>query len=118
MQQLTSLDMVEEAFSHWRQTRRYRCEAIPLSLWEMVSKLCPEYKRSEICRRLRLSGQQFKQRVQHGTALAAHDFVVAKANQMITPLDVSKITLTLQGQQRSLSLTLPTSNIAQVLPHL
>ena len=56
-----TLEVVEKAFAQWREQRTSRSESIPQKLWEMVLKLYPKYKKTVICRRLRLSGRLVSQ---------------------------------------------------------
>lgn len=54
-----SLDLVKVNFTHWRKTRK-GVEPIPDYLWKQVYKLDPQYKRSEVCQVLGISGGQYK----------------------------------------------------------
>ena len=64
-----TLESAEEAFRQWRDQRNTRLESIPETLWSMALGLYPQYKRSKICRCLRLSGGQFKERLEAGPTL-------------------------------------------------
>ena len=59
-----TLESAEVAFREWRVQRSSRADAIPEMLWSMALGLYPQYKRSKICRMLRLSGGQFKKRIE------------------------------------------------------
>ncbi len=48
-----TLEVVKKAFAQWRYQRTSRFESTP-------QKLYPKYKKTVICRRLRLSGSQLK----------------------------------------------------------
>lgn len=103
-----TLELAEEAFCKWRIQRSSRAEPIPENLWAMALRLYPHYKRSKICRRLRLSGSQFKQRLEddcptftdQGFVLASRNGVKATFNQN------QEIQLTIQGKERALTLVL------------
>ena len=60
-----SIESVEASFDQWRAQRSSRSELIPKHLWSMALGLYPQYERSKICRRLRLSGGQFKQHLEY-----------------------------------------------------
>ena len=115
-----NLSSVEEAFQQWRAGRRHRAEAIPEALWSMALGLYPEYKRSIICDRLRLSGAQFKRRLeensttepQKGFVLASHD--EAKS----IPVPRFEFQLIVQGQARSMTLCFDMHALALVLPQV
>ena len=76
-----TLESTEASFLAWRMQRISRSELIPEHLWSMALGLYPQYKRTHICRRLRLHGGQFKQRldndrdtrINHGFVLASRD---------------------------------------------
>ena len=61
-----TLESVEQAFCEWRARRISRTELIPKNLWHMALMLYPQHKRTIICRRLGLSGGQFKQHLEDG----------------------------------------------------
>lgn len=115
-----TLESVEEAFCEWRAQRSSRTDLIPKNLWSMALGLYPKNKRSIICRRLRLSGSQFKQRlegsrhtfVDTGFVLASRD--VIKEN----PVPNHNVQLTIQGQARSLTFCVDVRALSQILPHL
>lgn len=112
-----NLASVEKAFEEWRCRRYSRSEPIPEDLWSMALGLYPQYKRSRICDVLRLSGTQFKQRLEgsgdtrlnSGFVLASHDEV--KASRLAN----TEIQLTLQGQARSITLCFDMQALGQVL---
>lgn len=115
-----TLASVEEAFQQWRAGRHSRAEPIPESLWSMALGLCPQYKRSKICRHLQLSGGQFKQRLDKDRAsLANHGFVLASRDEpKATPKPSHEVQLTLQGHMRSMTLCFNVHVLAQILPHV
>ena len=115
-----TIELVEEAFCEWRATRRSRAELIPKNLWSMALELYPQYKRSIICHRLRLSGSQFKQRlegashtfVDNGFVYASRD--VVKEN----PVSNHEVQLTIQGKERTLTLCVEVHALNQILPQI
>lgn len=114
-----SLEQVEQAFEAWRDTRHNRREKIPQRLWQMVQQLSLNYSQTIICQRLKLSGGQFKR---SGTCTERHpvkepEFVVVQDPMPEANLP-SSITLTLQGLQRQLHITVPSESLSQVLPQL
>jgi hypothetical protein len=119
MQSLT-LELVEVAFCEWRAQRSNRLESIPENLWSMALGLYPQYKRSKICHRLRLSGSQFKRRlegevgslVESGFVLASRDKSKAK------PELIPEVRLTIQGKERALTLCVAVHALGHILPQL
>src|SRR3990167_11373485 len=81
-------------------------EPIPEALWSMALSLYPEHKRSRICDCLRLSGTQFKQRLEGGGHTRANSgFVVASRDELkAMSASGTNVQLTLQGQVRSITL--------------
>lgn len=115
-----TLESAEEAFRQWRENRGSRVESIPEMLWSMAVGLYPQYKRSKICRLLRLSGGQFKARLEaDGHPFPTAGFVLA-SNEVIKETFIARpeIQLTLQGQARSMTLFFDVQALAQVLPHV
>lgn len=112
-----NLASVEKAFSQWRTNRHSRSEPIPEALWSMALGLYPQYKRSNICRHLRLSGSQFKQRLENtGDSCANNGFVLASRDE-VSAMSVAgtDIQLILQGQVRSMTLCFDVHALAHVL---
>lgn len=117
MQSLT-LELVEAAFYEWREQRNSRRESIPENLWAMAVGLYPQYKRSKICHRLRLSGSQFKRRLEV-EALPASGFVLASSDEIkTTPKLIPKVQLTIQGKERVLTLCVEAHALDHILPQL
>lgn len=113
--QPSTLDRVEEAFSHWRQSRRNQRETIPQELWDRVFELHKYYSQAEICRRLRLCGGQFKQKMTEMLLASQQgDFVVA---QNPAPHKESLMTLSLSSSERTLSVSVGIHDIGHILPH-
>lgn len=119
MNKLT-LASVEEIFQQWRAARHNRAEAIPESLWSMALGLYPEYKRSIICHRLRLSGAQFKRRLEDNSHIQAQKgFVLASHDEAKSiPVLRCELQLVIQGQARSMTLCFDMHALAQVLPQV
>lgn len=115
-----SLASVEESFSQWRSKRHSRAEPIPEALWSMALGLYPQYKRSIICHHLRLSGSEFKRRLENTDDTCANNrFVLASRDELKETLPAgADIQLTLQGQVRSMTLCFDVHALAQVLSHV
>ena len=113
-----SFASAESAFEKWRSSRASRAEPIPEGLWSMALGLYPEYKRSHICSALRISGAQFKKRLENGSTISAnHGFVLASRNEIQSiPPASSQVQLTLQGQVRSMALCFDSYLLGKVLP--
>jgi len=90
------------------------------NLWAMALGLYPQYLRSTICKRLRLSGSQFKQRLEgDGPAFADKGFVLASREAIKSNQAPSfDIQLTIQGKERSLTLCVGMHALGQILPHI
>jgi len=109
-----TLESADYSFQQWRSQRSSRTEPIPEKLWSMAIDLYPRHKRSHICRRLGLSGSQFKQRLEDVDA----GFVLASTDMDTpSPKPASEVTLKLQGQRLALTLKVSIDSLSQVLPH-
>lgn len=108
--------------SHCRWHRgSSRSESIPEALWSMALGLYPQYVRSKICHHLRLSGSQFKRRLENnGDTSRAKGFVLASRDEVkvMTPERGTEIQLTIQGQARSMTLCFGMHALGHVLPHI
>ena len=115
-----TLELAEETFCQWRIQRSSGKEPIPENLWGMALGLYPEYKRSKICDRLRLSGSQFKRRLEGGySTFAEQGFVLASQEEVKTSTkQTQEIQLTIQGKERVLTLCVDVHALSQILPHL
>ena len=115
-----TLASAEEAFQQWRAGRYSRAELIPEALWSMALGLYPQYKRSKICRHLKLSGGQFKQRLDNDrNTRANHGFVLASRDEpKAAPKPNPKVQLTLQGHTRLMTLCFDVHALPQILPHV
>lgn len=115
-----TLESVERAFYEWRTGRSSRTELIPKNLWHMALKLYPQHKRTIICRRLRLSGGQFKQHLEaSGHAFLDNGFVLASADYVkknSTPY--SEVQLTIKGKERTLTFSVDVHTLGQILPNI
>ncbi len=113
------LETAEEAFREWRFKRSSCAEPIPENLWSMAIDLYPQYNRSKICKQLRLSGSQLKQRLDKGPAFADSGFVLASKNELKANSNlIPEVQLTIQGKKRVLTLCVDVHMLHQVLPHL
>jgi len=112
MRDLT-LESVEEAFQQWREQRSSRSESIPKELWKMVLKIYPKYKRTVICRRLRLSGSQLKQYLDSGSS-SGGGFVLASIDSAKKYLP--DVQVTIQGKERTLILSVDVHTFDKILP--
>jgi len=116
-----TLESAEEAFRQWRDQRSSLVDSIPEMLWSMALGLYPQYKRSRICRILRLSGGQFKERLDAGPhPFPSTGFVLASNKEVVkaTLIPSPEIQLTLQGQARSMTLCFDVHALGQVLAHV
>ena len=115
-----TLELAEEAFCKWRIQRSSRAEPIPENLWTMALRLYPHYKTSKICHRLRLSGSQFKQRIEASyDTFADNGFVLASKNEVKVTFNQNQaIQLTIQGRERALMVCVDVHGLSQILPHI
>jgi hypothetical protein len=115
-----TLEVVEEAFCIWRNKRGSKSELIPKNLWSMALGLYPQYQRSKICQRLRLSGSQFKRHLEaRCLTVANHGFVLAsKAELTSNFVATPEVQLTIQGKERSLNLCISVHELSQILPQI
>ena len=115
-----TLASVKEAFQQWRAGRYSRAEPIPDALWSMALGLYPEHKRSKICDCLRLSGTQFKQRLEDGGYTHTNNgFVVASRDEVkAIPEATSNVQLMIQGKERALTFCVDIQTLGEVLPHI
>ncbi len=115
-----TMELAKESFSQWRSRRSSQSEPIPEKLWGMALGLYPKYKRSHICEQLRLSGSQFKRRLEEGRpACIDQGFVLASKDEIkVTPKQGQEIQLTIQGKERALTLCVDVHALNQVLPHI
>ena len=115
---MSVLEEVFEAFESWRANRKSRKEPIPERLWVMARSLLPYYKKSAICKALKLSGGKF------------NEYCVAFDAQRIVPIlgdgfAVGAIgtehlydeacELTLKGLHKSLQIKTSVRNVSHIL---
>jgi len=114
----TNFSLAKSAFERWRSSRASRTEPIPEGLWSMALELYPKYKRSHICSALRISGAQFKKRLEHGSTISAnHGFVLtSRYESQSKPPASEEMQLTLQGAIRSMTLCFDKHSLGVVLP--
>jgi hypothetical protein len=67
-----TLEEVKLDFEAWRIARRNKGVSIPSGLWQKVYDIHQNYKQTQICKTLSLSGQQFKNKM---TEFASLKFV-------------------------------------------
>lgn len=115
-----TLESAEAAFCEWRTKRGSLSDRIPENLWAMALGLYPQYKRSQICERLRLSGSQFKQRLEgDGHRVTDKGFVLASRDSVTSNLVPShEVQLTIQGKERTLTLCVGLHALGQIVPHI
>lgn len=115
-----TLESTEASFQEWRVQRSSRAELIPEYLWSMALGLYPQYKRAKICRQLRLSGGQFKRRLESTSPRCADTgFVLASSDGVKTsPKLGAEIQLAIKGKERALTLSVGVDVLLQILPHL
>lgn len=115
-----TIEAVEESFNQWRAHRSSLAEPIPDSLWSMALSLYPEHKRSEICDALRLSGSQFKRRLEKSIpGLAQEGFVLASPVQAAIPsAPCQAIEISSAGKERTLRLSVDVHALHQLLPQM
>jgi hypothetical protein len=115
-----TLKSVEEAFCKWRAQRNSRAESIPKDLWSMALELYPQYKRSIICHRLRLSGSQFKQRLESGSPTFVDNSFVLASRDVVkeNPASNHNVQLTIQGKERTLTLCVDVHALSHILPQV
>lgn len=119
---MITLESAKQAFDAWRMAKSHENTPTPAELWVMVSQLLPSYKRSEICKALRISSNQIKT---HCPAIDVNHELVpmqSSSNNFVeatpAPTASSMSELTLKGKSKSLHLCLPTTALSEVLPVL
>ena len=112
-----TLDSVATTFQQWREARINRSEPIPDGLWNQALILYPEYKRSIICRRLRLSASQFNQRLERKNSLSSGNGFVLASHKMLKEKPVSNkvLELCIQGAVRNLKISVSMDLLPEVL---
>lgn len=115
-----TLESVEAAFCDWRAQRSSRTDPIPEYLWAMALRLYPEYKRSKICHRLRLSGSQFKSHLESRVQSPADKGFVLASREEVTanPPPITGVQITIQGKERAMTLCFSVHALPLILPHV
>lgn len=117
-----TLESTEASFQKWREQRSNRTELIPEYLWSMALALYPQYNRAKICRQLRLSGGQFKQRLEGvSPKFADTGFVLASSDEIKTNPSAcarADVQLAIQGKERALTFSVGVDVLLQILPYL
>jgi hypothetical protein len=89
----------------------------------MALSLYPQHKRSQICRQLRLSGGQFKRRLEdlNSEGVTTAGFVLASNSTVKTtsnPVAGAQVQLSIQGKERLLTLCVAVDVFLQIFPHI
>ena len=58
-----TLEEVKLDFEAWRSTRKNKGVSIPPALWQKVYDIHQNYKPTQICKALSISGKQFKNKI-------------------------------------------------------
>lgn len=111
-----TLEETNLAFSAWRSTKAGHGGKIPENLWDMVKELVPHYKKSHICKELHISGAQFNKRL-HLMSKRTSYKNVGFAEALLPKLPQADLCeLVLQGSHKVLTIKLPVSHLAFILP--
>lgn len=115
-----TLESTEASFRAWRAERNSRAELIPDNLWNMALGLYPHYKRSKICRRLGLSGGQFKRRLEgNRPACSNTGFILASRDEVnVNAKSSQNVELRVQGKERVLTLCFDLDVLPQIVTHI
>jgi hypothetical protein len=89
----------------------------------MALSLYPQHKRSKICRQLRLSGGQFKRRLEglNSEGITTSGFVLASNRTVTTtsnPSARAQVQLSIQGKERLLTLCVAADVFLQMVPNI
>ena len=111
-----TLDELKGKFSDWRANKKNLSEPVPPELWADIQVLLREYPSSRLCRELKITYGQLKNK----------GLIERKPTAQLKSTDFLKIEstlrgvgeLTLQGEKRSLYLKIELSSLGQVLPFL
>ncbi len=118
--QSSNLDKVKHAFQQWRSQRGSTAEPIPETLWAKALNLFPQYKRSTICRELRLSGGQFKQRLaqlQQNSATNTGFVLATNTHKPVIPATSTDVQISIYGT-RTVTISAGVHDIAHIMPHI
>jgi hypothetical protein len=120
---MVTLESAKQAFDEWRATKRNINTPAPVELWDMVNRLLPTHKKSELCKVLAISSHQIQS---HCTTDQMIDDQALTPSQPVegfieaTPpaVNATMAELTLKEGSRSLHLCVPTTVLGEVLPML
>ena len=112
-----TLSKAEAAFAHWRRHRAKPKEPIPHYLWDIVAQLRQYHNQTDICRRLRINGAQFRHKMTEYDANAANSNDAFVTVQHPKPAVQSQATISLQSGEKTLSLFVDLKEIGAVLSH-
>ena len=115
-----TLESTAASFQEWRTQRSSRSDLIPEYLWSMALSLYPQYNRAKICRQLRLSGGQFKRRLDGKSPILSDTGFVLASNDGVKshPKLNTDIQLAIKGKERTLTFSVGVDVLSQILPHL
>ena len=110
------LQQVAQAFDNWRSSlSSTRGVPIPQALWDQVRQLSSDYKKTHICRALRINTGQFDRHVKQPDPA---DDSIAFVQAQSEPIDQSAqqtVTMTWQGPHHRVELKIPEAMLSQVL---
>lgn len=111
-----TLDELKKKFSTWRDNKKHPSEPVPPPLWTEIQVLLREYPAHILCRELKITSRQLKNKglieEKPATQLKSTDFL--KIESTLRGFGE----LTLQGEKRALHLKIELSSFGQVLPFL
>lgn len=111
-----TLDELKGKFSDWRANKKNLSEPVPPQLWADILVLLKDYPSSVLCRELKITYGQLKNKglieEKPATQLKSTDFL--KIESTLRGFGE----LTLQGEKRALHLKIELSSLGQVLPLL
>lgn len=112
-----TLSKAEAAFTHWREHRSKPKEPIPHYLWDIVAQLRQYHNQTDICRRLKINGTQFSNKMTEYDANTANRNDAFVTVQHPQPAVQSQTTISLQSGEKTLSLSVDLKEIGVVLSH-
>jgi hypothetical protein len=109
-----TLEEVRLEFETWRSTRKNKGIPIPKELWLKVYDIHQNYKPTQMCKALRLNGQQFKSKM---AEFSSSTFVEIPINPItVNANHCCKIKLT--HGNKALSFELPINYMDRITPTL
>ena len=109
-----TLEEVKLDFEAWRATRKNKGVPIPPALWQKVYDIHQNYKPTQICKTLSLSGQQFKNKM---AEFSPSEFVEIPINS-ITNNDNHCCQIKLTNGNKVLSFELSVNYMDRIIPSL